>query len=124
MLLLTAASSIFLFPAHSLVDAAPYQALGTDKVKNYGLQRLWGATGDGTVALIVGLVTDKISRNNGHTLEDVNYSYLFAFITACVCFLATAAVCVKLNIKTQGAQNIFFRMIFLLKHVKIVFFLL
>ena len=81
---------------------------------------MWGATGYGIVALIVGLVTDKISRNNGHALEDVNY--LFAFITACACFLATAAVCVKLNIKTQGAQNIFSGMIFLLKHVKIVLF--
>ena len=120
MLLLTVASSIFLSPAQSLIDASACQALGTDKVKNYGLQRLWGATGYGIVALIVGLVTDKISRNNGHTLEDVNY--LFAFITACVCFLATAAVCVKLNIKTQGAQNIFSGMIFLLKHVKIVLF--
>ena len=85
MLLLTAASSIFLFPAHSLVDTSPCQALGTDKVKNYGLQRLWGATGDGALALIVGHVTDKISHNNGHTLEDVNY--LFAFVTACACFL-------------------------------------
>ena len=120
MLLLTVASSIFLSPAQSLIDASACQALGTDKVKNYGLQRLWGATSYGIVVLIVGLVTDKISRNNGHTLEDVNY--LFAFVTACVCFLETAAVCVKLNINTQGAQNIFSGMIFFLKHVKIVLF--
>ena len=120
MLLLTATSSIFLSPAPSLIDAFTCQALGNDKIKNYGWQRLWGATGYGITALTVGLVTDKISRNNGHTLEDVNY--LFAFITACSCFLVTAAVCLKLDITTPGAQNIFSEIISLLKHLKIVLF--
>ncbi|XP_009858151.2 major facilitator superfamily domain-containing protein 6-like [Ciona intestinalis] len=117
MFFLTIMSSLFLAPSPALIDATGLQALGKEKVDNYGLQRLWGAIGYGSIALTVGLVTDAIS-NNGQI------DYLFAFISVSVFLLITAGVCTKLDVVSPGAHNVFRGISALLRQPKIILFLL
>ncbi|XP_070552560.1 major facilitator superfamily domain-containing protein 6-like [Ptychodera flava] len=119
-LLLVQLSAVFSCLVHPLVDMTVYELLGENR-GDYGKQRLWGAVGWGSFAVVSGLMMDAFSKD--FTAADKNYDSSFAMFI--ILMIITAVVASQLHIPTQTpTQSMFSSLGVLLRQADIIAFLM
>nr|XP_004227026.1 major facilitator superfamily domain-containing protein 6 [Ciona intestinalis] len=119
VVVLTVFYAFFTNPVQPLIDASTMNMLGENRMQDYGKQRLWGSVGFGSVALLVGFVTDVFTKSKSTEEKD----YLFSFIGALVFGVLTSIVCYKLKVPKHNPPSILSGLTTLVKDPRIIAFL-
>ena len=108
-------------PLSSLVDATTMYILGNDRLRLFGVQRLWGAIGFGLLGLLAGHLVDVCSRYLNNPKQK---DYLFAFICLAVLQCFTAAIIFTLKVPQNKVPSLLSGLRVLLRNVDILLLLL
>ncbi|XP_006824404.1 major facilitator superfamily domain-containing protein 6-like [Saccoglossus kowalevskii] len=120
-LLLIQLASAFGCLVHPIIDMTVYELLG-DKRGNYGKQRMWGAVGFGSFAVISGLLMDAFS-NDFTSASNKNYDPAFILFITLVIMSSIITTCLNMP-SLVSSQSLLVNTSLLLRQADIVAFLI